>query len=88
VFFDDTAFVYVRTPDQHAGCNQAPAERYLIAVNDSDQPRNLKIHLKMTALDGCSQFTGVIGSKAALAADGAELTIPLEKKQLAVFSVK
>jgi glycosidase len=88
VFFDDTAFGYVRTPDQHAGCNQAPAERYLIAVNNSDQQRNLKIHLKMTALDGCSQFTGVIGSKAALAADGAELTVPLEKKQLAVFSVK
>ena len=88
VFFDDTAFAYVRTPDQHAGCGEGPAERYLIAVNDSDQPRNLKIDLKMTALDGCSRFAGVIGSKATLAADGSELTVPLDKKQLAVFSVK
>ena len=82
---DPSAFVFVRTADLKKGCGAGNGERYLVAVNSSDQPRELKLQLGHTALDGCSAFTGEIGSSAVLHAIGSELTISLGPKQAEIL---
>ena len=44
VFVDESAFVFVRTPDLKKGCAAGGGEHYLIAVNASDQAREVTIH--------------------------------------------
>ena len=85
LFVDPSAFVFVRTADLKKGCGAGNGERYLVAVNSSDQPRELKLQLGHTALDGCSAFTGEIGSSAVLHAIGSELTISLGPKQAEIL---
>ena len=81
LFVDDSAFVYVRTADLNHGCGNGSAPHYLIAVNASDQPRELKIDLERTALAGCRTFRGRIGSSSELDADGFQLILSLAAKQ-------
>ncbi|MGB6157538.1 MAG: alpha-amylase family glycosyl hydrolase [Acidobacteriaceae bacterium] len=85
VFVDPTAFVFVRTANLQKGCAAGGSEHYLVAVNSSDQPQEVKFQLSRTALDGCSNFTGVIGSSAVLHAAGSELTLSLTPKQAEIL---
>ncbi|MGB9028871.1 MAG: alpha-amylase family glycosyl hydrolase [Acidobacteriaceae bacterium] len=88
VFVDPTAFVFVRTADLKKGCAAGSGQHYLVAVNSSDQPRELTIQLSHTALDGCRDFTAAIGSSAALHAAGSELTLSLGPKQAEILEAR
>ena len=61
---------------------------YLIAVNDSDQPRDLQLSLDRNALEGCTTFTGVIGSSEVLHATGPQLALTVPAKQAAIFEAQ
>jgi glycosidase len=88
VFVDPSAFVFVRTPDLQKGCGAGNGEHYLVAVNSSDRPREVKLQLSHTALDGCNDFTGEIGSSSVLHAIGSELTISLGPKQAEILEAR
>jgi hypothetical protein len=60
----------------------------VIAVNSSDQPREVKLDLNRTALEGCRNFTGEIGSAAVLHSSGSELRVPLGAKQAEILSAR
>jgi glycosidase len=85
ILVDSNTFVFVRTADIHQGCAAGAAGHFLIAVNDADQPRDLQLNLDRTALQGCTAFTGVLGSLAVLHASGTQLTVALPAKQAAIF---
>ncbi len=88
LFVDPSAFVFVRAPDLQKGCAAGNGERYLVAVNSSDQPREVKLQLSHTALDGCSDFTGEIGTSAVLHATGSVLTVSLGPKQAEILEAR
>ncbi len=85
---DPTAFVYVRTADLQQGCTPGGSEHSVIAVNDSDQPRDLQLNLDHTALENCTTFVGQLGSTAVVHASGAQLTLTLPAKQAIVFQAQ
>ena len=87
ILVDPTAFVFVRTPDLEQGC-RAGTEHYVVAVNDSGQPRDLHLDLDRTALEGCSLFTGAVGSSATFHASGSQVTLTLPAKQAAIFTAQ
>ncbi|HEY1500475.1 MAG TPA: alpha-amylase family glycosyl hydrolase [Acidobacteriaceae bacterium] len=87
IFFDESAFVFVRTPDLKKGCT-AGSEHYVVAVNSSDQTREVKLDLRHTALEGCNEFRGEIGTSTVVHAVDAELTIPLAAKQAVILSAR
>jgi neopullulanase len=76
-FVDSSAFVFVRTPDLQKGCGAGAGEHYLVAMNSSDQPREVKLELSHTALDGCKSFTGQVGFSDVVHGSGTELTLTL-----------
>jgi hypothetical protein len=78
----------VRTADLRKGCGADSGEHYVIAVNSSDQPREVKLDLNRTALEGCRDFTGEIGSSAVLHSTGSELTVPLAPKQAEILTAR
>jgi glycosidase len=88
VFVDPTALVLVRTANLQKGCGAGSGEHYLVALNSSDQPRELKLQLSHTALDGCSDFTGEIGTSAVLHATGSVLTVSLGPKQAEILAAR
>jgi glycosidase len=85
---DSTAFVFVRTPNLEKGCAPGAGDHYLIAVNNADQPRDLEFATDRTALQGCTTFTGAVGSSAVVHAAGSQLTLTLPAKQAAIFSAQ
>jgi neopullulanase len=88
LFVDPTALVFVRTHNLELGCSANSGERDAIAVNNSDQPRDITLNLDRTALEGCTTFTVVLGSTAEVHASGSELTLTLPAKQAAIFQAK
>jgi hypothetical protein len=66
IFVDDSAFAFVRAQNTHKGCSgsgqEEKMERFLIVVNNSDQPRQLSMNTQETAAEGCTQFIAVNGS--------------------------
>ena len=87
LFVDVSAFVYVRAADLTKGCAAGGAHE-LIAINDSDDPRNVELDLARTALEGCTAFTGQLGSSTAFHAVGSRLTLSLPPKQAAIFAAR
>ena len=87
VFFDDTAFVFVRAADVNKGCG-AGGERLVVALNSSDQPREVKLNLKRTALEGCTSFEGVVGASDAARADGSSLVLTIGPKQAKILQAQ
>ncbi len=85
LFADESAFIFVRTPDLQKGCGTGNGEHYLVAVNSSDQAREVKLELNHTALDGCKDFRGEVGATGLLEGTGAELTLSLHPKEAAIF---
>jgi glycosidase len=88
VFVDPSAFIFVRTADLKKGCGPGSGDHYLVAINASDQPREVNLQLSHTALDGCGDFTGEIGSPATLHAVGSELTVSLGPKQAEILEAR
>jgi neopullulanase len=88
VFVDPTAFVFVRAADLTKGCGAGGGERLVVAVNRSDQPRDLTVHLDTTVLQGCSTFAPAIGSSATLHTSGSQLTLTVPAEQAIVFSAQ
>ncbi len=88
IFFDESAFVFVRTADLQRGCASGGGEHYLIAINASEQPREVKLDLNRTALEGCTLFTGQVGSSGAVHAAGSELTLSLGAKQAEILTAR
>jgi glycosidase len=88
VFVDPTALVLVRTANLQKGCGAGNGEHYLVALNSSDQPQEVKLQLSHTALDGCSDFTGEIGTSAVLHATGSVLTVSLGPKQAEILAAR
>ena len=88
LFVDDSAFVYVRTPNLKEGCGNGRDAHYLIALNASEQPRELRIDLDRTALAGCSTFRGVIGASSEPHASGYQLRLSLAAKQGEILSAE
>jgi glycosidase len=87
-FVDSSAFVFVRTPDLQKGCGGGAGEHYLVVINSSDQPREVKLELGHTALDGCKNFTGQIGSSEVVHGSGAELTLSLPAQHAAILKAE
>lgn len=88
IFADESAFVFVRTPDLQKGCGSGGGEHLLIAVNSSDQPREVKIDLRRAALEGCADFTAEVGSSAVLHPNDAALTLSLAPKQAEILTAR
>ncbi|MGB6133210.1 MAG: alpha-amylase family glycosyl hydrolase [Acidobacteriaceae bacterium] len=88
LLYDATAFVFVRTADVQRGCGAGSGEHQLIAVNDADQPRTVTLNLARTALEGCTEFRGEIGSTTVTNAAGSQLTLTLPAKQAAIFQAQ
>ena len=88
ILADQTALVFVRAADTRSGCSASALERMLIAVNNSDQPRELTIPTQMTALENCSSLKPELGAPAATSATPAEIKLSLGAKQLAIYSVR
>jgi neopullulanase len=88
VFVDPTALVFVRTADLTRGCGGGSGEHAVIAVNNSDEPRNLTLDLGRTALEGCTKFTGALGSDAVVQAEGERLTLALPAKQAVLLQAQ
>ncbi|HTW48286.1 MAG TPA: alpha-amylase family glycosyl hydrolase [Acidobacteriaceae bacterium] len=86
LFVDPTAFVFTRAASLTEGCSTGSGEHIVVALNSSDQPRDLTVDLDSTALQGCSTFTPAIGSSATLRASGSELTLTVPAQQAIVFS--
>ena len=87
VFFDDTAFVFVRAPDVNKGCG-AGGERLVVALNSSSQAREIKLNLKRTALEGCTSFQGMVGASDAARADGSSLVLTIGPKQAEILKAQ
>ncbi|MFZ0274048.1 MAG: alpha-amylase family glycosyl hydrolase [Acidobacteriaceae bacterium] len=88
LFFDESAFLFVRTPDWHKGCGTASGDHYLVAINSSNQPRDVKVDLNRTALANCTEFTAQIGASAILHPDQSELTVSLAPKQAEILQAR
>ena len=86
LFIDDSALVYVRTADLHKGCGPGNGPHYVIAINASGQPRELKINLVRTALEGCTNFKAHIGESSAQRATGSQLTLELPPQHGEILS--
>jgi glycosidase len=83
LFADPSAFVFVRAADVRQGCLSG-GERYLIAVNDSGQPRSLTLLVHGTALAGCADFSLQLG-EGSVAQAASQLTLTIPPKQAAIF---
>jgi neopullulanase len=88
LFVDPTAFVFARAASLTQGCAAGSGEHVVVAVNSSDQPRDLTFDLDSTALQGCSTFTPAIGSSATLHTSGSQLTLTIPAQQAIVFSAQ
>ena len=88
IFSDETAFVFVRAHHIHDGCTAGGEERVLIAVNNSDQPRELTISTGKTALENCTQLTPELGAPPASGAMKNTIMLSLPAKQLAIYSLR
>jgi glycosidase len=88
IFVDPTAFVFVRTADVKQGCGAGRGEHLLIAVNDSDESREIALDLEHTALAGCRTLTGALGSSEVFHASESHLSLTLPARQALVFSAK
>jgi glycosidase len=87
VFVDETAFVFVRAADLQKGCS-AGSERIVVAVNSSDQSREVKVPLRRTALEGCEAFAAEVGAHGVVHATGSELTLTLAPRQAEILSAR
>jgi glycosidase len=87
-FVDQSAFVFVRTPELQKGCGGGAGEHYLVAMNSSDQPREVKLELSHTALDGCKSFTGQVGSSDVVHGSGTELTLTLPAQHAEILKAE
>ncbi len=87
IFSDETGFVFVRANDIRTGCAPSSPQRILVAVNNSDQTRELKIPTQMTALENCMKFTPELGAPPASASADA-ITLSLGAGQLAIYTVR
>jgi neopullulanase len=88
LFVDPTAFVYTRAGSLTQGCTAGSGEHIVVALNSSDQARDLTVDLDMTALQGCSTFTPDLGSAAALHSSGSQLMLTVPAEQAIVFSAQ
>jgi len=88
LLYDATAFVFVRTADLKQGCGSGSGEHELVAVNDAGQPRTLTLDLERTALTGCTEFRGEIGSTAVTNAAGSQVTLTIPAKQAVIFQAQ
>ena len=88
IFFDESAFVLVRTPDLKKGCQAGSGEHYVVALNSADRARDVKLDLRRTALEGCREFSGELGTSKTLSATDAELTITLAPKSALILSAR
>ena len=86
LFIDESAFVYVRAADLHKGCGPGNGAHYLIAINASDQPRELQLNLDRTALEGCTNFKAHIGASSAQQSAGPQLTLTLPPQHGEILS--
>jgi glycosidase len=88
IFSDDTAFVFVRANDTNSGCSDTAAPRMLVAVNDSDQPRELKLPTAMTALESCKHIHPELDAPASASATASDITLSLGAKQMAIYAIQ
>ncbi len=88
VFFDDTALVFVRTADVKRGCGVGAGERFVVAVNSSDQAREVKLDLHRTALEGCTAFQGVVGGSDLTRGDGSSIVLSVRPKQAEILQAQ
>jgi len=86
VFADETAFAFVRAADINQGCQSSSAERVLVSVNHSSQPRELTIPMAETTLSNCSHVAPVLASPPATIAQGS-LTMKLAAEQTAIYLI-
>lgn len=84
---DDTVFAFVRADDVKHGCESSGAERVLVVVNHSTQPRSLAIPAQNTALEGRSQFAAALESPQASSNGSGSVTVQLAPEQTAIYLV-
>ena len=87
VLLDETAIAYLRTSNT-AGCFGAnTSERYLVAVNNAEKPRQLTLETSDTALAGCTQWRGAFQTTDTPRVEGSKAIISLGAKQMAIYSI-
>jgi glycosidase len=85
---DETTFAFVRTADIHTRCAEGRNDdRVLIVANKSDQPRDLTLELKDTALEGCTQFQDLFQTRTTRATDGTHVQLIVAPQTVAVYQV-
>jgi len=85
IYVDNSAFIFVRTPDLAKGCGAKSGNHYMIAVNEAEQPRTVKLSLDGTALRGCRRYAAEIGEGSAAEGAGERLTVTLAATQAVVL---
>ncbi len=88
LFLDESAFVFLRTPELESGCTANGQARMLVAVNHSDHPREIVIPSQMTALEGCATLSPELHAPAPAAVSAAGVTLSLDAKQTAIYLVQ
>ena len=88
LFVDPTAFVFARAASLTQGCTAGSGEHIVVALNSSDQPRDVTLSLEATALQGCTSFTSALGPSTTVHASGSQLTLTIPAQQAVVFSAK
>jgi glycosidase len=89
VFADQSAFAFVRASDIKTGCTAAHAEdRILVVANRADQPRELTLPLKDSALEGCTQFEPALQTNSNAIADSTSVRLTVAPQTVAIYQVR
>jgi glycosidase len=89
LFADQSSMAFLRTADAANGCT-APGsgERFLVVINNAEQPRQFALETKATALDGCTHVDVRIGPSDGARMEGTKLVLSLPAKQISIYSAK
>lgn len=87
LFADQRSMAFLRTPDAAHGCAAQPAgERFLVVINNAEQPRQFDLETKGTALEGCTNLHMSIGPADQPRVEGTKLMLSLPAKQFSIYS--
>ena len=88
LFADDSTFAFLRTADIHSGCAAGHTDdRLLIVANRAEQPKQLALALKNTALEGCTQFQDALQTQPTVTANGSSVQLVVPSQTVAIYQV-
>ncbi|WP_348267099.1 alpha-amylase family glycosyl hydrolase [Edaphobacter paludis] len=89
IFADQSAFAFVRAVDIQTGCTANHKEdRVLVVANRADQPRELTLPLKDSALEGCTHFEPALRTNSKAVADSTSVHLTVAPQTVAIYQVQ